>query len=264
LKKENLNNDWSRAKNWSRGFSPVDWSRAFTPVILHEPEGSTPGKIMKRIIIIVLLLLLIANFSLRIDIEKKPCPLTGELMYFPSGIALRALSIGFYAPLADLVWLRFIQYYGRHRLTDYKFTYLYHIFDVMTNLDPFFLHAYTLGAFLFTHDAKNPEQAKVLLKKGMRANPDEWRLPFIYAFIHYVFLEKYDVSQTYFLLSSRKPNAPDMPKRWAAYTAYMKKSDLKTSLALWLDIYNNTDNPEEKAIAELYIKDIKTKLGIEF
>jgi hypothetical protein len=219
---------------------------------------------IKRIIFIILLIFLIVNFAYRIDLKKSPHELIGELMYFPSGIALKALSLGLYAPLSDLVWLRFIQYYGEHRLTDRKFEYMYHILDILTTLDSKFIYAYTLGGLMLTHDAKKPIEAKRLLRKGMTEHPDEWRTPFIYAFIHYVFLKDYHVAQTYFRLSAQKPNAPDFPKRWAAFTTYKKLGDLKTSLALWIDLYKTTENPEEKEIAELYVHSLKMKLDIEF
>ncbi len=219
---------------------------------------------MKKFIILLLLVILIANFAYRIELKKSPHELVGELMYFPSGVALRALSIGFYALLADLIWFRFIQYYGEHRLTDRKFEFMYHILDILTTLDTRFIYAYTLGGLMLTHDAKKPELAKTLIKKGMRAHPEEWRTPFIYAFIHYVFLQDYNIAQTYFRLSALKPGAPDMPKRWAAFTVYKKLGDLKTALALWIDLYNTTENPAEKEIAELYVTGIKMKMDIQF
>uniref|UniRef100_A0A7C4XKC6 Tetratricopeptide repeat protein n=1 Tax=candidate division WOR-3 bacterium TaxID=2052148 RepID=A0A7C4XKC6_UNCW3 len=218
----------------------------------------------KKALLIFLLLLLIGNLSYRIDLKKTHHELIGELMYFPSGFAVRALSLGFYVPLADMVWLRFIQYYGEHRMTDARFDLMYHILDILTTLDPYFVHAYTLGALMLTHDAQRPDQARNLLKKGMYHDIDEWRIPFIYGFIHYVFLREYKVAQVYFRISSQKPNAPDMPKRWAAFLLYKKIGDLRTSLALWIDLYNNAKNPEERSIAEIYIKEIKMELDIEF
>ncbi len=207
---------------------------------------------------------MIANLSYRIDLKKSPHRLIGELMYFPSGVAVKALSMGFYAPLADLIWLRFIQYYGEHRMTDAKFELMYHILDILTTLNPYFIHAYTLGALMLTHDAKNPEQSKILLKKGIHSNIKNWRLYFVYGFIHYVFLHKYQTAHRYFKIASTLPEATDMPKRWAAFTLYKKIGDLKSSLALWIDLYNNCKNPEEKNIAEIYIKNIKMKLDLEF
>ncbi|MGB3340786.1 MAG: hypothetical protein WBB37_04820 [bacterium] len=219
---------------------------------------------MKKIILFIMLLALIINLSYRIDTTRTTHEIIGELMYFPSGRALRIFSMGFYAPLADLIWLRFIQYYGEHRLTDTKFEMMYHILDILTTLDIHFTYAYTLGGLMLTHDAQRPDQARKLLKKGMRAMPDDWRIPFMYGFIHYVFLREHRIAQRYFRIASQKPDAPDVPKRWAAFVTYYRLGDLKTALTLWLDLYNNTKNSEEKAIAEKYIKKIKMKLDIEF
>ena len=219
---------------------------------------------MKKFIVILLFLLLIASLAYLIDSRKSPHELIGELMYFPSGVALRAGSMGYYAPLADLVWLRFIQYYGEHRLTDTQFELMYHILDILTTLDPGFLYAYTLGGLMLTHDAQRPDQAHALLKKGMHENPEEWRIPFMYAFMNYVFLQEYRVARTYFGIAAQKPDAPDMAKRWHAFVTYSKLGDLKTGLALWIDFYNDTKNPEEKSIARYYIEKIKMRLDMEY
>ncbi len=219
---------------------------------------------MKNTIVVILLLLLIVSFSYRIDLARSSHDVISELMYFPSGTALRAVSMGFYGTLADLVWLRFIQYYGEHRLTDQRFEFLYHILDILTTLDNRFIYAYTLGGLMLTHDAKRPDQARKLLKKGMYANPDDWRMPFMYGFMHYLFLKEYSVAKAYFKIASQKPNAPDMTKRWAAFVTYFKLGDKKTALKMWIDFYNSTENPEEKILAESYIKRIKMELDIEF
>lgn len=231
--------------------------------MIFSLNGIIYNYMIKRIVFVILLSLLVFNLSYRIDLGRSPRERIGELMYFPSGMALRTLSMGFYTPLSDLVWLRFIQYYGEHRMTDLKFEYLYHILDILTTLDPRFLHAYTLGALMLTHDANRTDQAFKLLKKAMEKNPDEWRYHFVYGLINYLFLGNYNVAVTYFRLSTQKPTATDMPRRWIAYITYRRLGDLKTALMLWLDLYNHTRNPEEKAIAILYIKEIKMKMDIE-
>ena len=141
---------------------------------------------------------------------------------------------------------------------------MYHILDILTTLDRHFTYAYTLGGLMLTHDAQRPDQAKKLLKKGMYAVHQEWRYPFIYGFIHYVFLKDYKVAQTYYRLAALKPNAPDMAKRWAAFVTYFKLGDKKTALKMWVDFYNSTDNPEEKTLAQSYINRITMDLDLEF
>lgn len=218
---------------------------------------------MKKYIILVLLLAIVVNFAYRIDLKASPHELIAELMYFPSGVAVRALSVGMYGPLADLIWLRFIQYYGEHRMTDARFDLLYHILDILTTLDTRFVYAYTLGGLMLTHDAGRPDQAEKLLKKGMVHNPDEWRYPYMHAFINYVFMKNYTAAKTYFALASKKPGAPEMIKRWHAFVLYKKMGDLRTALQLWLDLYTTTENPEEKEIARVYIMQIKMELDLE-
>lgn len=200
----------------------------------------------------------------RLDINAPMHTPADEMMYFPSGQGLKELSLGHGAVVADAIWLWFVQYYGKHRLTDGKYDHMYHILDIITTCNPAFFRAYELGSMLLTHDAQRPDQAKTLLKKGMRLNPNAWRLPFYYGFLHFVFLGDYGTARVFFGFAARKPGAPDVPKRWEAYVAHKKVGDLDTALQLWRDLYNGTTNPEEKRIAELYIKDITMQKDIDF
>jgi hypothetical protein len=218
--------------------------------------------VVKRIGALLLLLVLMITLAYNMDSNTKVNATNDEMMYFPSGCEINRLTLGNQALFADAIWLWFIQYYGKHRLTDRKYDRMYHILDVLTTLDPAFLKAYQLGSMLLTHDAQRPDQAKNLLKKGMYSNPDAWTLPFYYGFLHFVFLGDYQTAQIFFRFAGQKPGAPDMPRRWEAYVTYKKIDDLQTALQLWLDLYNSTTNPEEKRVAELYIKDIKMKIDI--
>lgn len=65
-----------------------------------------------RFIVIVFLFAIIVNLSYRIDLDRPEHERVGELAYFPSGYLTRALAVGNHALLADIIWLRFIQYYG--------------------------------------------------------------------------------------------------------------------------------------------------------
>ena len=212
---------------------------------------------------VIVLVAIVVNFAYRIDLKDRRNKLIGELAYFPSGLALRALSLGLYAPLADVVWLRFIQYYGEHRMTDAKFELMYNILDILTTLDQRFLFAYTLGSLMLTHDAQRPDHALKLLRKGISANPDGWEYPFLYGFINYVFLKEYRVAVQFFRLAAYKPGASDMAKRWAAFVLKVKVHDLRASLALWADLYDKTTNLEEKSTAEYYIKKITMEIHIQ-
>jgi len=196
----------------------------------------------------------------RIDRIRKPREaIVRELMYFPSGKFMRVATVGYDNLAADLVWLRAIQYYGQHRLTDLKFEYLGHIFDILTTLNPRFTDAYTFGSLLLADDAKEPERALLLLDKGMRNNPHNWRIPFTKGFIYYVFLRDFFKAGKYFEMASTKDGAPEMAARFASFS-YQRGGDRITAINLWGEIYTRSENEVEKVTALRYWKRLVSEI----
>jgi hypothetical protein len=63
--------------------------------------------------------LLAAAGALHADVGRRLAPPpTDELLYYPAGPYARQASLGYETAAADVAWLRGIQYYGEHRLTD--------------------------------------------------------------------------------------------------------------------------------------------------
>jgi hypothetical protein len=79
-----------------------------------------------------------------------------------------------------------------------------------------------------------------------------------------MFVKDYRTAVVYFQLSARKPNASNAPGRWAAFITYKKVRDLKSALAMWIELYTNAQDREEQLIAEMYIRNIKMKLDVQF
>ena len=212
---------------------------------------------MRRVILIFVFILLLTVMifnQMQIDKRmKKKEKLVEELMYFPSGKFINQITSGYNNVLSDFVWLRFIQYYGQHLLTDVKFVYLEHILDILTTLDPQFLVAYTFGSLLLVTNVNDPDAGFELLDKGMRANPLKWQLPYMKGFIYYIYLEKYKLAGKFFKIAAHLPNAPDGTRRFAAFV-YQKAGSIEISLLLWQELYMTTKNPWEKEVAVRSIK----------
>ncbi|MDP2807774.1 MAG: hypothetical protein Q8O74_06520 [bacterium] len=185
----------------------------------------------------------------------------GEMMYFPNAAVTKAAAFGYDNLAGDWIWLQTVQYYGQHTLTDRQYKYLGHMFDVLSALAPDFKIAYNFGALLLAHDAADVPAADRLLKKGMENNPEDWAIPFFRGFVHYVFSRNYREAGRWFTVSSRQPQAPEMPARFAAF-AMRKGKDLETSRALWAELLNKTGNKTEKALARFYIDKIDRELII--
>lgn len=187
---------------------------------------------------------------------------TEELMYFPSGTFVRQTSLGQESTVADLAWLRAIQYYGHHRLTDRRYVMVGHIFDVVTTLDPQFIQAYVFGALVLSQDAGKPHEGLALLKKGMRHNPENWILAFETGFIYYVVLRDYRSAGKYFSISSKLPDAPEYTSRFAAFVEE-RAGHTETALKLWKEVAASSPNKYVREIAEEKMAELKAELDKE-
>src|SRR3989304_8493189 len=67
-----------------------------------------------------------------------------ETLYFSSS-ALKRLSLGYKELLADIYWMRALQYFGGRRFKEENPGFLYHYFDILTDFDPMFVNAYRFG-----------------------------------------------------------------------------------------------------------------------
>jgi hypothetical protein len=140
-----------------------------------------------------------------------------ELLYYPSGLMVRQAALGYETAAADVAWLRGIQYYGEHRLTDQKFDMIGHVMEIVAELDPAFIQPYVFGAFVLAQEMKQPARGLQLLDRGRVANPDDWMLVFEVGFLHYVCRHDYDAAARYFTWASRMPGHAAYVERFAAF-----------------------------------------------
>ncbi len=155
-----------------------------------------------------------------------------ELLYFPSGLFVRQASLGYETAAADALWLRGIQYYGEHRLTDQKYLRIGHVMSVVTDLDPRFEAPYVFGAFVLAQELRRTDEGLALLEKGLRANPESWNLAFETGFLHYVCRHDYAAAARAFIHASHLPGHPDYVERFAAF-ASQRAGERDMAVLLW-------------------------------
>ncbi len=90
--------------------------------------------------------------------------------------------------------------------------------------------------------AGRPDLAVELIERGIRANPDEWRLYYDLGFVYYFDLKDYPKAATAFYEGSKNPAAFVWMKVMAAKIAAEGHS-LQTSIFLWQDVYNTSKDP---------------------
>lgn len=174
---------------------------------------------MKKLgILFVLALLLGTTVTTEYKLRSmdRADPLGRELLYVPTFRAVKLLSLGNEGMAADIFYLWAIQYYSVF-IPNEQFLYINSMFDLITDLDPLYFEAYTLGGMLMAMaGTRDPEQHRdaviALYDKGLAAMPNDFRLGEIAAWDFHT-IWKDDQVATRFL--EKVKDRPEVPSRIA-------------------------------------------------
>ncbi|MCI0486434.1 MAG: tetratricopeptide repeat protein [Blastocatellia bacterium] len=118
--------------------------------------------------------------------------ISDETLYFASGEQIKRMSLGLDGLVADIYWIRTVQYFGRKvgvavragmNTSEIRMDLLAPLLDIIVTLDPHHISAYRFGA-IFLPERDLPAAIN-LLERGIRENPDKWRLYQDIGFIHW-------------------------------------------------------------------------------
>jgi hypothetical protein len=106
-----------------------------------------------------LIVLLAAELWLQVARDRVygDASLQASVLYVSSGPVLKRMALSFDTVLADLYWVRAIQYYGGTRRSPdpvKRFDLLYPLLDITTTLDPRFAIAYRFGAVFLANSIR--------------------------------------------------------------------------------------------------------------
>jgi hypothetical protein len=180
-----------------------------------------------------------------------------QVLYVRSGEMMRKAALSYSAVLADVYWIRAIQYYGRERLKpdgDRGYDLLFPLLDLSTSLDPRFTVGFRFGAIFLAEPhpggAGRPDQAIALLKKGIAANPGKWDYYHDVGFIYYWNLHDYTSAAAWFNRGGELPGAPWWLKTYAA-VMLTRGGDRQSSRAMWQQLGQNGENAWMQQTAQL-------------
>lgn len=176
----------------------------------------------------------------------EPAP-ARTVLYVKSTEAVRRMALSYSAVLADVYWIRALQYYGGMRLAtgakDYSL--LYPLLDITTTLDPQFNIAYRFGAIFLSEPspggAGRPDLAVKLLRKGFAHAPHRWQYLQDIGFVYYWWAGDYGEAAAWFEKASQVPGAPWWLKSLAAVTL-AQGGDRRSSRVLWQALAASADN----------------------
>src|ERR1700732_278653 len=199
----------------------------------------------------------------RLDAQQSAIQSEDDQVTLRSSKLVKALSLE-YAPLmADIYWTRVVQYFGnKHAGKQVDLRLLWPLLDVTSVLDPHLMPVYHIGS-MFLSDAAprgagRPDLAVELLERGLKANPEEWRLYYDLGFVYYFDMKDYAKAASALYEGSKNPKAFIWMKAMAAKIA-TEGNSTETSNFLWQEVYNTTKDPLVKENTLRHLQLLRTE-----
>ncbi len=209
--------------------------------------------ILNRVIITTLFFVsaYIAIWSIgQVRTGRQAVPLNSSLeaLYLPNPAAVKALSFGYGAALSHLLWFDTISYFGKHYKNDQSYPWLYHMCNLVTELNPSLLHVYTFCGTMLSWEASEADRSLEILTKGEAALPASWELPYLVGFTYYYFKKDPAHAAPFFLRASQKESAPIFLKTLAAKTLSVAGDDEEAISFLTLSLQTTPEGEGREAL----------------
>lgn len=125
----------------------------------------------------------------------------------PNAEVLRIASLSHATSVADLYWLKLVQYLGSPEEEARGWPELDAIADLVVTLDPLYGYAYqAAGGLLASVD--RVEASNALLERGVAQVPDRWELPFLLGFNRWQAAGDLRAAGDYLLRAASLPGSP--------------------------------------------------------
>lgn len=198
------------------------------------------------IVTAVLAALLVPQTQERIDTAFEKMGPEPDVSSVWTGPVVRAFSLGFREFLADIYWLRAVQYYGRQKLLSAPTGYadLKPLLETAAELDPRFEIVYRYGAVFLSEampvGAGQPEAGVTFLRKGADRNPNNWRLRQDEGLFHFFYLDDAARGSQVLLKAADIPGAAPWLKPLAAQVL-SQGGELEASIQMWTIIREQSE-----------------------
>ena len=177
------------------------------------------------------------------------------LAQLPKGEYLKPALLGYHHLGADILWLRLLQVIGKKRNSEDEYEWIYHALDVVTTLDPQYAYAYYAGGVILGDLANRPDLSNRLLERGVKANPDEWNIPFLLGYNHYFLLGDPAKGAQYIMQAASLPGGPSYLPGLATRMAAEAGSP-ETALAFLEARLRETQDPEMRESLAKRMKEV--------
>lgn len=186
-----------------------------------------------------------------------------NVRFLPSGKALSLVSLGYEEVLADLLWVKATMLFGERFGEDGDqgwYSWLYHMMDLATDLDPQFRGAYKYGGIMLRVDGAFIEQSTMIFAKGMHAMPNEWYFPFGIAMNYFLYKDDGALAAPYMRRAAQSDGGPFYLANLAV-SLVDEEQGLETSLLFLEEERKNVEDPRALNAIEVKIFEVKYQVA---
>jgi len=177
---------------------------------------------------------------------------------------VRALSGGYADLLADLYWMRAVQYYGRQKNAGAGFANLRPLLETAAELDHRFRIVYRYGAVFLSEPvpigAGTPEVGVRFLALGAGRNPLDWRMRQEQGLFAFFYMNDPKGGSEILLQASKVPGAPPWMAALAAQIL-SRGGELEAALDMWRLIHEQSESGILRDNAVDQIKIVRSKIA---
>ena len=173
-----------------------------------------------------------------------------------------SFSFGFRNGLADIAWLEAVQVVGNKDLSPADYDRLYDLLDVVANFDPKFEIPYFLGGLVLGQSPDHARKALLVLERGRRHYPADWRFPFYMGFTRYFSLGDAVAGGGAMAEAVRLPGAPPYLAGLAS-RMLTEAREPEAALALLETITRQENDPVRRSVLERRIREVAVERDLQ-
>ncbi len=186
-----------------------------------------------------------------------------EILYLPNGEFLKAASLGYDALVADLLWVRATALFGKRfgEGDDDWYTWLYHMVDLATDLDPTFRAAYKYGGTMLRINGSFVDQSSMIFQKGSHHLPEEWYFPFGIGMNYFMHKDDSRLAARYMTQAAEAGGGPFYLSNLAA-SLLTESNELETALLFLQEELKAVQEPSARRAVEVKVLETRYLLGV--
>lgn len=222
--------------------------------------------VVRKYLLLAVVAYLCAVAVIVLSARLHPFKMYEQVRFVPAVEVTRLLSLGHPGFVADMLMSRVVLHSGSMMWLPLEFQFdspwAYATMDLVTELDPRYLMAYTYPAMGMIYDFDDVHRARPIVDKGIEVFPDRWELPFWIGYAYYAYFHDYDTAAGYLWQAY---NLPDAPRSFLSLmlSTLRQAGDYEKALVVIEQMYNEAEDDNLKMVYARRIIQLENLLTLQ-